>query len=210
MGTRFFPGSPLEGLSASGERVAGRGHGEPNLAWSSPPVPLSADAERGCGEPGTPHKLLADHDGAAHRGAVHGAIIRVATRRGERDQIGLTITRLDRAARETGRALRPDAVRHRSRGRPGPCDRAAHRDGVDRGVLAPVVGALEQDVPDDDLAGRTPAPTPATATATTVRGRRAARDRGQREQPDYRSPDTHLTLLGHSPRKGLPPSRGQR
>src|SRR5437016_246358 len=103
---------------------------------------------------------LADHDRAAHRRAVHCAIIRVATRRGERDRIGLAITRLYGAARETARALRPDAMRHRSRGRPGPCDRAAHRDGVDRGVLAPVVGALEQDVPHDDLAGRTPPPTP--------------------------------------------------
>src|SRR5439155_11363246 len=152
-------------------------------------------------------QLLADHDGAAHRRAVYSAIVRVATRRGERDRIGLTITRLDGAARETGRALRPDAVRDRSRTGPGPRDRAAHRDGVDRGVLAPVVGALEQDVPDDDFAGRTPAPAP--APATTVRGRLAARERSQREQTDYRSFDTHLILLGHSQRKGLPPSRGQ-
>src|SRR3989440_10566701 len=101
---------------------------------------------------------------------MYGAIIRVATRRGERDRIRLTITRLDGAARETGRALRPHAVRDRSRGGPGPRDRAAHRDAVDRGVLAPVVGALEQDVPDDDLAGRTTAPT-APTTPTTVRGR---------------------------------------
>src|SRR5213082_3106222 len=146
-------------------------------------------------------QLLPDHDGAAHRRAVYSAIVRVATWRGERDRIGLSITRLDGAAGETGRALRPHAVRDRSRTGPGPRDRAAHRDAVDRGVLAPVVGALEQDVPDDDLAGRTPAPTPA-ATTTAVRGRRAARERSQREQTDYCSSDTHLILLGHSLTKG--------
>src|SRR5947207_4171924 len=114
-------------------------------------------------------QLLPDHDGAAHRRAVYSAIVRVATWRGERDRIGLTVTRLDGAARETRRALRPHAVRDRSRTGPGPRDCAAHRDAVDRGVLAPVVGALEQDVPDDDRAGRTPA---TTTTPTTVRGRR--------------------------------------
>ena len=34
MGARFFPGSPLEGLGAGGERVGGSGHGEGNLARS--------------------------------------------------------------------------------------------------------------------------------------------------------------------------------
>src|SRR5207247_734794 len=68
---------------------------------------------------------------------------------------------------------------------------------VDRGVLGPVVGALEQDVPDHDLTGRTPTPTAATtATATTaVRGRLAARERSQRQQADYRCCDTHVLLL---------------
>src|SRR6266536_4093386 len=133
-------------------------------------------------DPGTPTHLLADNDGAAHRRAVHGAIIRVRTRRGERERVGLPVAGLDGAARETRRPLRLDAVRDRSRGGPGPRDGAAGRDGVDRGVLAPVVGALEQDVPDDDFAGRTPAPppAPATATATTLRGRLAARERSQR------------------------------
>src|SRR5213080_554785 len=113
-------------------------------------------------------QLLADNDGAGHRRAVHGAIIRVGTRRIERDRVGLPIAGQDGAAREAGRPLRLDAVRDRSCGRPGPRDGAADGDGVDRGVLTPVVGALEQDVPDDDLAGRTTTPTPATATTTTT------------------------------------------
>src|SRR6266581_111340 len=116
-------------------------------------------------DPGTPTHLLANHDPAAHRRAVHRAIVLIGPRRGERDRVGLPIAGLDGAARETGRPLRLDAVRDRSRGGPGPRDGAAGRDGVDRGVLAPVVGTLEQDVPDDDLAGQTSAP---TATATTA------------------------------------------
>src|SRR6266511_2405506 len=123
-------------------------------------------------DPGTPTHLLADNDGAAHRRAVHGAVIPVRTRRGERDRVGLPVAGLDGAARETRRPLRLDAVRDRSRGGPGPRDGAAGRDGVDRGVLAPVVGALEQDVPDDDLTGQTPTTAPTTtATATTPVGR---------------------------------------
>src|SRR5437773_8390574 len=123
-------------------------------------------------DPGTPTHLLADDDAAPHRRAVHGAIIRVGTRRGERDRVALPIARLDGAARETGRPLRLDAVRDRSRGRPGPLDGGADGDGVDRGVLGPVVGALEQDVADDDLAGHTPATatTPAPAPASAGRG----------------------------------------
>src|SRR5207247_7110170 len=143
-------------------------------------------------DPGTPTHLLADDDGAAHRRAVHGAIIRVGTRRGERDRVRLPVAGQDGAARETGRPLRLHAVRHRSRGGPGPRDGAADRDGVDRGVLSPVVGALEQDVPDHDLTGRTPTPTTAPAPATTaVRGGLAARERSQRQQADYRCCDTH-------------------
>src|SRR6266702_860709 len=111
-------------------------------------------------DPGTPTHLLANHDPAAHRRAVHRAIVLIGPRRGERDRVGLPIAGLDGAARETGRPLRLDAVRHRSRGGPGPRDRAADRDGVDRGVLSPVVGALEQDVPAHDLTGRTPPPNP--------------------------------------------------
>src|SRR6266702_4120816 len=92
-------------------------------------------------DPGTPTHLLANHDPAAHRRAVHRAIVLIGPRRGERDRVGLPIAGLDGAARETGRPLRLDAVRHRSRGGPGPRDRAADRDGVDRGVLGSVVGA---------------------------------------------------------------------
>src|SRR5439155_5884734 len=91
-------------------------------------------------------------------------------------------------------------MRHRSRGGPGPRDGAADRDGVDRGVLSPVVGALEQDVPDHDLTGRTPTPPTAATTApapatTAVRGRLAARERSQRQQANYRCCDTHVLLL---------------
>src|SRR5437764_6223309 len=96
------------------------------------------------------------------------SIRRVPTRRIERDRVGLPIAGQDGAAREAGRPLRLDAVRDRSRGRPGPRDGAADGDGVDRGVLALVVGALEQDVPDDDLAGRTPATATTTTTAATT------------------------------------------
>src|SRR5712691_2358579 len=112
-------------------------------------------------DPGTPTHFLADDDGAPHRRAVHGAIIRVGSRRRERDRVDLPIAGLDGAACKTGRPLRLDTVRDRSRGGPGPRDRAADRNGVDRGVLSPVVGALEQDVPDHDLTGRTPTPTTA-------------------------------------------------
>src|SRR6266568_968482 len=151
-------------------------------------------------DPGTPTHLLANHDPAAHRRAVHRAIVLIGPRRGERDRVGLPIAGLDGAARETGRPLRLDAVRHRSRGGPGPRDRAADRDGVDRGVLGSVVGALEQDVPDHDLTGWTPTPTPTPTAATTattapVRGGLAARERSQRQQADYRCCDTHVLLL---------------
>src|SRR6266704_1583599 len=152
-------------------------------------------------DPGTPTHLLANHDPAAHRRAVHRAIVLIGPRRGERDRVGLPIAGLDGAARETGRPLRLDAVRHRSRGGPGPRDRAADRDGVDRGGLSPVVGALEEHVPDHDLTGRTPTPTPTAATTATtaVRGGLAARERSQRQQADYRCCDTHFLLLCSPP-----------
>src|SRR6266853_4002574 len=118
-----------------------------------------------CGDPGTPTRLLLDDDPAAHRGTVHGAIVLIGPRRRERECVRHAIAGLDGAAREIGRPLRLDAVRDRSRGGPGPRDRAADRDGIDRGVLGPVLGALEQDVPDDDLASQTSAPTAPTAPA---------------------------------------------
>src|SRR5207253_10793255 len=69
--------------------------------------------------------------------------------------------------------------------------------GVDRGVLSPVVGALEQDVPDHELPGRPPTTTAATTAPApaSVRGGLAARERSQRQQADYGCCDTHVLLL---------------
>src|SRR2546426_5317542 len=86
-------------------------------------------------------------DRAAHRRAVHRAIVLIGARRRERDGVRLAVAAHDRAARERGRPLGLDAVRDALVVGPRPRHSAAHRYRVDRRVSGAVVGADEHDSP---------------------------------------------------------------
>src|SRR2546426_6708918 len=92
-------------------------------------------------------QLLADHDGAGHRRAVHRTVVLIGPRRGERDGVRLTVAAHDRTACKRGRPLGLDAVGDALVVGPRPGHGGTHRHCVDRRVGGAVVGADEHDSP---------------------------------------------------------------
>src|SRR5436309_6813592 len=86
--------------------------------------------------------LLADYDGAGHRGAMHRAMVLIGARRRERDGVRLAVAAHDRTARERGRSLGLDAVGDAQVVGPRPRHGATHRHRVDRRVRGSPVDAV--------------------------------------------------------------------
>src|SRR5437867_5457437 len=144
-------------------------------------------------DPEAQTELLADHDGAGHRRAVHRAVVLIGPRRGERDGVCLAAAAHDRTARKRSRPLGLDAVGDALVVGPRPGYGGTHRHCVDRWVRGAVVGADEYDspvVPHGHGPDRPTAPARAVpaATPTPVRaGRRvtaATRERRERDHAD--------------------------